>query len=230
METLRIKEADSWGKLRYWDCGEWQVVEERLYRTQYNPGRGNLFRALELVPLEKVQVCWIGQDPYPDSRMATGVAFSIPPDVAGFPPTLKTIFTEYEHDLHFPCPSSGDLTPWANRGVLLWNYFPSCARDKSMSHDWFEWEYLTQEIVEELCKQGIVFILSGSVARRCMKIINEYELISPGENKVIETAHPAAGRYGKKNAKNLFEGSRVFTRANDALVSLGRDAIDWRLP
>src|SRR5690348_8464737 len=99
-----------WDELTYWNTGEWDVVQERLddlekAHVSYNPKREDLFRALDLTPFETVRVCILGQDPYPTSKHATGLAFSIPKTIKPYPATLHSIFQEYSSDLSLPTPS-----------------------------------------------------------------------------------------------------------------------------
>lgn len=216
-------------KLNYWQTGEWQVVNERLHDMEkkhevYNPSRRNLFKALQNLKPEDCKVVIVGQDPYPQSRYATGTAFSIPRDIeaADFPQTLNTIYKEYASDLHYPIPSHGDLGQWTGRGVLLWNAIPSCTKGRSLSHDWDEYSYLTKEIITKLSAQGgIVFAFLGAVARR---YISDVDLTS---NTVLYTSHPSPR--GSLNSRNPFLGSRIFTTINDKLADLGGQPIDWRL-
>lgn len=216
-------------KLDYWQTGEWQVVNERLKDMEkanvpYNPTRASLFRALSITSLGETKVAIFGQDPYPDGRYATGLAFSIPADIDrhGFPPTLNTIFDEYQSDLGYPYPSHGSLLRWAQQGVLLWNVIPSCQRGKSLSHDWDEWSYLTKEITKKLSEKGIVFAFLGAVAKRYL------EEVDLTKNEIILTSHPSPRAI--KFSKTPFEGSRLFSTINDKLISQGLDPVDWRLP
>lgn len=214
-----------WPHLKYWNTGEWQVVEERLrdlekQRIPYNPGRACLFAALDEVPFDDVRVAIIGQDPYPQSKFATGVAFSIPADLKEYPSSLVNIFTEYSNDLHYPYPSTGSLVEWCGRGVLLWNAIPSCLMGKPGSQRWSEWEFLTKEIVEKLNEKGIVFIFLGAIAR-------EFKKYTDDRSKVIEASHPSP--LGVLSKRTPFFGSRIFTTANVALVEQGLEPIDWRL-
>src|ERR1700678_4389429 len=152
-------------KLDYWQSGEWQVANERLKELEkagipFNPSRGELFRVLRLLPAGEVKVCIIGQDPYPDPALATGIPFSIPAGIgpSSFPKSLSNIFKEYVADLKYPFPNGGDLTGWVLQGVLLWNAIPTCRSGASLSHDWpgEEWAPLTREIVGILSGRGIV--------------------------------------------------------------------------
>lgn len=218
---------NTWDDLTYWSSPEWRIVQDRLSKCKFNPRQENLFNALDAVPLVEVKVAILGQDPYPDPRMATGIAFSIPEDIVGFPPTLETIFKEYQDDLGLPKPTHGSLNYWCSQGVLLWNVIPSCEQLKSLSHDWYEWRVLTNQMVEALCKEGVVFVLLGAKARGFREIINYYELVSPGENILIELCHPSPRANASSKAK--FLGSRIFSTINDSLAALGRYHINWRL-
>lgn len=220
--------------LDYFQSGEWQVVNERLKDLEkinrpisdgYNPGRHLLFESLRRTPLDAVKVAIIAQDPYPDRAFATGLAFSVPSEVAGgdYPVTLRTILNEYTTDLGYPMPTKGDLSEWCSRGCLLWNAIPSCRSGASLSHDWRsgEWDLLTKEIVTLLSARGITFALLGQVARRYLPYINLTN------NNVIVTSHPSPR--GNINSKSPFVGSRLFSTINDRLVSNGSDPIDWKL-
>jgi len=215
--------------LKYWKTGEWQVVNERLHDMEkrhetYNPPRGSLFRALALVQPEKVKAVILGQDPYPDARYSTGVAFSIPEGIEAkdFPPTLKTLLQEYSIDTGYPLPSNGNLERWSEEGVLLWNVIPSCTNGRSLSHDWDEYSYLTREILTRLSSQGgIVFAFLGAVARR---YVEEVDLT---KNSVVVTSHPSPR--GSLSSRSPFIGSRIFTVINDHLVNMGQTPIDWEL-
>jgi uracil-DNA glycosylase len=217
-----------WKQLNYWNTGEWQVVEERLEDLKkahkvFNPARKDLFNSLDACPFEKVKVCLIGQDPYPSHDLATGFAFSIPKASKTIPKSLSMIFDEYVSDLHYPRPSHGSLLKWCTEGVLLWNAVPSCLAGHSLSHDWYEWSLLTEEIVKKLSEKGIVFILLGSKARSFAPLVNQLE-----NCRVIECVHPSP-RANLRNPKHPFVGSRVFTSASTALVQLGLEPIEWRL-
>lgn len=215
--------------LKYWKTGEWQVVNERLHDMEkrheaYNPQFRSLFRALALIQPEKVKAVILGQDPYPDARYSTGVAFSIPKDIEAkdFPPTLNTLLKEYSTDTGYSLPSHGNLEGWSRQGVLLWNVVPSCKHGQSLSHDWDEWSYLTKEILTRLSTQGgIVFAFLGTVARRYI------DSIDITKNSTLVTSHPSPR--GSQNSRTPFVGSRIFTVINDHLVNMGQSPIDWEL-
>lgn len=215
--------------LDYWNTGEWQAVEERLNDivvsgSRYNPGLDKLFMAMDVCNFDDVRCAIIGQDPYPDCRFATGVAFDIPTSYQPhqFPPTLQNILTEYVTDLHYPRPASGSLRTWCERGVFLWNSIPTCTEGKSASHRWPEWEPLTIEIVQKLSKRSIVFVFLGNIAQRYRDYVTfESEFLC------VSLSHPSP--LGVRNGKHSFMGSRMFTSVNDLLVSQGKPAIDWKL-
>lgn len=218
---------NAWSELNFWQTGEWDAVKERLEESSpkfgrvFNPSRDRLFYALDLTPIDRVRVVMVGQDPYPDSKYATGLAFSIPAEEKTIPISLANILTEYQKDLGYPLPSTGNLEKWAEQGVLLWNAYPSVQAGKPLSHRWTEWEYLTKEILEELDKKPVVFVFVGSVAKSFEKFLSPTSC-------VLSTGHPSPR--GQLNSKSPFIGSRIFSTINDKLNSLGLEKIDWRLP
>jgi len=216
----------NWDEMKFWGSGEWQLIQERLddlesRKVLYNPQRQKLFDGLDSTPLSAVRVAIIGQDPYPDPAHATGIAFSVPPEIIKLPPTLVNIFRVYKDDLHYPQPTRGNLFKWTQRGVLLWNAVPSCLAYNSMSHDWEEWSFLTKEIVETLSEKGIVFVFLGAVARRYVVYVN------PDTNGIIETSHPSPR--GANSGWKPFLESRLFSTINARLVEEGSEIIDWKL-
>jgi len=223
-----IKIAGGWSRLKYWNCGEFDVVLERLNDlrkagTPFCPQKDHIFRSLQMCPFDQVRVVLMGQDPYPDPVYPTGIAFDVDPRIPykSLPPTLKTIFEEYNSDLGYPIPNSGSLVNWCYEGVLLWNAIPTCDAWKSKSHDWPEWKLLTQELVEELSKKGkTVFVFLGNTARQFA------QYVEPGE-EVIEVSHPSPR--ASRASRHPFLGSRIFSTVNDKLCAQGLPPIDWRL-
>jgi len=215
--------------LKYWESGEYQAAREKLDDDQkagyiINPDRKSMFRALSLTPEKAVRCVIMGQDPYPQHRHATGVAFSIPRAIPPreFPPTLRTFLAEYCDDLGYTSPSHGCLEDWCSQGVLLWNAIPSCREGQSLSHNWFgcEWHGLTAEIVQRLNAKGVVFALLGKIARSFSPLVTE-------PSRLIECSHPSPR--GSRASNLPFVGSRLFSRINANLVELGIEAVDWRL-
>lgn len=184
----------------------------------YLPAGQHVLRAFEQ-PLDDVRVLIVGQDPYPTPGHAIGLSFAVAPDVQPIPRSLANIFTELGTDLGLPQPSSGDLTPWAERGVLLLNRLLTVRPGAPASHRGKGWEDLTAAAIDALARRGgpLVAILWGRDARNLAGRL-------PGI-PCIESAHPSP-----LSARSGFFGSRPFSRANDHLRRLGAPPIDWRLP
>lgn len=180
------------------------------------------FKALELTPFNKVKCVILGQDPYHTKGIAHGLAFSVQPHIKSLPPSLRNIFVEYELDLGYPKPRSGDLSLWAREGCLLLNTILTVEEGKPLSHKGLGWEKLTYEILRSLNdKRGttdddsIVFMLWGKAAQ-------EYRaLIDNPRHLVLCAAHPSP-----LNAKGGFFGCKHFSKTNEFLKDR---KIDWRL-
>ena len=216
----------TWADLSWWKSVHAKIAKEKLDAEDksgktVNPQRSLTFISLYATPFKTVRVCLVGQDPYPDPKMCTGLAFSIPKNIPvdKWPASLVNILTEYTHNTGYPWPLSGDLSAWTKQGVLLWNCFPSCEAWKPASHRWPEWEELTKEIVKKLDDRGgCVFLFLGAHARKCVDI----GLKSPW----FTTSHPSPRGYHQG-----FKGSRIFNVCNGMLMAdLGLTPIDWRLP
>ena len=191
--------------------GEWRSGE-------VFPPRGEVFAALSATSLDMVKVVVLGQDPYHGPGEAHGLAFSVRAGVR-IPPSLRNIFKELEADLGFPAPSSGDLTSWAEKGVLLLNTVLTVRRGEPNSHAGKGWEAFTDAVVETVsARGGAVFLLWGrnAAAKRC--------LIDESENVVLESPHPSPF-----SARKGFFGSRPFSKANAALAEMGEGPVDWDL-
>lgn len=194
-------------------------MKERLHESvvQYNPSYAHLFDCLRHVALAEVRVAVVGQDPYPNAEHACGIAFAVPNSVTRLPPSLVNLYKEYSADLNYPTPQNGDLSPWMKQGVLLWNVYPSCYTGRPASNHWEEWTYLTKEIVEKLDEQGkTVFVFLGRVAGHYASYVKHCPY--------IVTSHPSP-----LGANKGFLGSRIFSRTNFYLRSIGQQEINWRL-
>jgi len=217
---------DTWKELQWWDCGEQQVIKEKLDELDksgatYCPGRDHLYAAMELCPYGNTHVVLMGQDPYPNPKLATGLAFDVPASVRKYPPSLQIIYDELQSDLQVER-KNGSLRSWCKQGVFLWNAIPTCLAWKSLSHErWTEWTYLTKEIVEKLSERGIVFVFLGRVARQYAKYVDLRN------NQILEYSHPSP--MGLISKKQTFKGSRLFSTVNAKLVENGLSPIDWRL-
>lgn len=184
----------------------------------YLPAGHHVLRAFEQ-PLDEVRVLIVGQDPYPTPGHPIGLSFAVAPDVQPIPRSLVNIFTELGTDLGLPRPSTGDLTPWSRHGVMLLNRVLTVSPGRPASHRGRGWEDITAAAIDALAARGgpLVAILWGRDARNLVGRL-------PGI-PCIESAHPSP-----LSARSGFFGSRPFSRANDHLLRLGADPIDWRLP
>ena len=192
--------------------------EEVAAGRGYLPGGPHVLRVFEQ-PLDAVRVLVVGQDPYPTPGHAIGLSFAVAPDVRPIPRSLQNIYTELVDDLGVPRPSTGDLTPWAEHGVMLLNRVLTVRPGAPASHRGKGWEQVTELAIDALTRRGgpLVAILWGRDARNLAPRL--------GDVPRIESAHPSP-----LSARNGFFGSRPFSRADELLRQQGGDPIDWRLP
>ncbi|WP_069762529.1 uracil-DNA glycosylase [Streptomyces sp. LUP47B] len=197
--------------------GDFLRAEIAAGRT-YLPAGANVLRAFQQ-PFDEVRVLIVGQDPYPTPGMAIGLSFAVSPEVRSLPGSLENIFREMHSDLGLPRPSNGDLTPWAEQGVLLLNRALTTAPRKPAAHRGKGWEEVTEQAIRALAARGkpLVSILWGRDARNLRPLL--------GDLPAIESAHPSP-----MSADRGFFGSRPFSRANDLLLRQGAQPVDWRLP
>lgn len=183
------------------------------------PRPDDWFAALNLTPFEKVRVVIMGQDPYHGAGQAHGLSFSVK-DGVRFPPSLLNIFKELHDDLGVPTPKSGNLTKWAEQGVLLLNAVLTVEEGKAAAHQKKGWEEFTDRIIHVLNdeKEHLVFLLWGSYAQK------KGAFIDRKRHTVIETAHPSP-----LSAHRGFLGSRPFSKINKDLSKHGLEPIDWAL-
>lgn len=181
------------------------------------PKKDNFFKALELTPLDKVKVVILGQDPYHEPNQAMGLAFSVPRGEK-IPPSLRNIYKELESDLNIPAPTHGDLTKWAEQGVLLLNTVLTVEKHKALSHHKIGWQIFTDRLIYEVCQlnQPIVFILLGNEAK------TKKEMIKNPNHLIIESVHPSP-----LSANRGFFGSKIFSKTNNYLIKNNLNPIDW---
>jgi uracil-DNA glycosylase len=187
---------------------------------RYLPAGQNVLRAFTF-PFDQVRVLIVGQDPYPTPGHAVGLSFSVAADVRPLPRSLENIYREYSSDLGYPTPANGDLTPWAERGVMLLNRVLTVRPSNPASHRGKGWEAVTERAIRALVarRQPLVAVLWGRDASTLKPMLNGSECIA------IESPHPSP-----LSASRGFFGSRPFSRANELLDKMGADPIDWRLP
>jgi uracil-DNA glycosylase len=186
----------------------------------YLPAGSNVLRAFTF-PFDNVRVLIVGQDPYPTPGHAVGLCFSVAPQVRPLPRSLENIFAEYARDLGYPLPVSGDLTTWAQRGVMLLNRVLTVQPGTPASHRGRGWEAVTECAIRALVarEQPMVAILWGRDASALKP------MLAAGDCVAIESPHPSP-----LSASRGFFGSRPFSRANELLAGMGAEPIDWRLP
>jgi len=186
---------------------------------RYLPAGENVLRAFKQ-PFADVRVLIVGQDPYPTPGHAVGLSFSVAPEVRRLPGSLVNIFREYSEDLGYPTPTTGDLTPWTERGVLLLNRVLTVQPGKPGSHRGKGWEEVTEQAIRALAArktEPLVAILWGRDARTLVPLLAGIP--------AVESAHPSP-----YSAASGFFGSRPFSRANQLLEQEGARPVDWRLP
>lgn len=191
-------------------------------RSEYKSGRAiypapkNIFNAFNLCPLDAVRVVIIGQDPYHEPGQAHGLCFSVLPPTP-VPPSLKNIYKEIESDLGRPSKTNGDLTYWAQQGVLLLNATLTVRAHAAASHAGRGWEQFTDAVIAACgARENIVYMLWGAYAQK------KAAFVDANKNLVLKSVHPSP-----LSAHNGFFGNHHFSRANEYLMAHGYKPIDW---
>lgn len=191
--------------------------EENASGRGYLPAGNDVLRAFTY-PFDEVKVIIVGQDPYPTPGHAMGLSFSTAPGVRPLPRSLVNIFKEYSSDLGLPMPEDGDLTPWSEQGVALFNRVLSVQPGKAGSHRGRGWEDVTEHALRALAGRGkpLVAILWGRDAQNTQKFL--------GDTACICSPHPSP-----LSAARGFFGSKPFSHANELLVQQGAEPVNWQL-
>jgi uracil-DNA glycosylase len=197
-----------------------EFVAEQREKVTVFPPEAEVFAALNLTPIEKVRVLILGQDPYHDHHQAHGLCFSVRQGIAT-PPSLLNIFKELQSDLGCKIPNNGDLTPWAEQGVLLLNTVLTVQAHQANSHQNKGWEIFTDAVIRAVNAKtdSVVFVRWGANARRKINLIDSHR------HCVIESPHPSP-----LSAYRGFFGSRPFSKINAALLAKGNSEIKWQIP
>lgn len=184
----------------------------------YPPGP-DIFNAFNHTPLSKVKVVVLGQDPYHGPGQAHGLCFSVKDGVRP-PPSLVNIFKELNQDLKVPIPTKGDLTAWADRGVMLLNTVLTVENGQAASHRNRGWEKFTDRVIQILSEREdpIVFLLWGRFAH------DKASMIRVPPHKILKAPHPSP-----LSAHSGYFGSKHFSKTNEILRSWGKPGIDWSL-
>ena len=198
-------------KIRSFLAREYKNPNYAIYPDMYD-----IFNALKITDYNSVKAVILGQDPYHGPGQAHGLSFSVKDGIQP-PPSLINIFKEYHDDLGYDIPKSGNLTKWAENGVLLLNTVLTVQGGMAASHRGIGWEIFTDNIISLINKREtpVVFILWGRFAR------DKKRLVTNPNHYVIESAHPSP-----LSAYNGFFGSKPFSKANELLRD---DPIDWKL-
>jgi uracil-DNA glycosylase len=192
------------------------IRSEYLTKAVYPPAR-QVFRAFDLCPFDKVRIVIVGQDPYHGYHQANGLCFAVGEEIA-HPPSLKNIFKEIQNDLGILPYNSGDLSRWANQGVLMLNAVLTVLANSPTSHKGKGWEQFTDSVIRTLSsqKKHIVYMLWGKYAQEKGLAINR------DDNLVLESGHPSP------YSAHLFFGNNHFSKCNAYLKAHGYNEIDWR--
>lgn len=221
-DTIRLEPG--WKQVLQGEFGKPYMIELREFLKQeiaagqlVYPRPANWFAAFDHTPFDRVKVVILGQDPYHGAGQAHGLSFSVPPGVPP-PPSLLNIYKELETDLGQPRPRHGNLTRWADQGVLLLNSVLTVRDGQAASHQKRGWELFTDAAVRALNerREHLVFVLWGAYAQK------KGQFVDRQRHLVIEGVHPSP-----LSASRGFFGSRPFSRCNDYLIANGEAPIDW---
>lgn len=194
-----------------------EFLEKAYATTTVYPAKENIFRALDMTPLDQVKVVILGQDPYHEPDQAQGYSFSVPSTVR-IPPSLVNIYKELSAEYGQPVQRSGNLADWAQQGVLLLNSILTVERGKALAHAKIGWQAFTDDILRLLNKQDhpIVFLLWGGHARKAKVLLDN------PKHLVLEAPHPSP-----LSANRGFFGCNHFRIANAYLEQNGVTPINW---
>ena len=199
-----------------------KIREFLKYEYSHNiiyPDMHDLYNCFRYTPLDNIKAVILGQDPYHEPDQAHGLCFSVKKGVK-LPPSLVNIYKKIEDDLGITEPNCGDLTKWANEGILLLNTTLTVREHAANSHSKCGWAWFTDSVIKLISEntQNVVFILWGGNARSKAPLIDETKHFK------IQSAHPSP-----LSAYNGFFGSKPFSKTNGYLKSVGKEPIDWDL-
>ena len=223
---MSVKIEDSWKQVLqdeftqpyFLNIVEHLKTEKKIGKIIYPKGT-EIFNAFDKTPFHKVKVVILGQDPYHNPNQAMGLSFSVPNETK-IPPSLVNIFKELKDDIGLQIPANGNLSNWANEGVLLLNSILTVRANEPASHSKIGWMNFTDAVIKKISneKQNVVFMLWGKFAQEKM------ELISTAKHCVLKAAHPSPF-----SAFNGFFGCKHFSKTNEYLAAIGIEPIDWKL-
>ncbi len=208
---------DEFDKPYFAEISHFLKTEKSQGKIIYPPGP-QIFNAFDKTPFDKVKVVLLGQDPYHGPGQAMGLSFSVPDGIKP-PPSLINIFKELSKDVGIPIPKTGNLTKWAEQGVLLLNASLTVRVNEPNSHAKIGWHNFTDAVIQKISehKKNIVFLLWGAFARQ------KQVFIDPNKHLILQSAHPSPFSVEK------FFGCSHFSKTNNYLVYNGIDPINWSL-
>lgn len=218
-DIWKEKLQTQWEEPYFKELMDFLSAEYQDETTEILPPKNQIFNALNACDFHDIKVVIVGQDPYPTAGHANGMAFSLNPDVKPLARSLVNIFKEINTDTGAEIPENGDLTRWANQGVLLLNDILTVRKGSPKSHKNRGWEQFTQYIIEKISqeKEGVVFMLWGANAEKKSKWID-------GEKHLIlKSGHPSP----QSANRGKWFGNKHFSQANDYLISKGKQPIEW---
>ena len=223
---MNVQIEASWKKVLHQEFGKEYFQQLALFlktekmqgKTIYPPG-SLIFNAFDKTPFNKVKVVLLGQDPYHGPGQAHGLCFSVPDGVPP-PPSLVNMYKELHTDIGMAIPKTGNLTKWAEQGVLLLNAVLTVRAGEAASHSKIGWMNFTDAVIKKISaeKKGIVFLLWGRFAQE------KQVLIDGTKHFILKAAHPSP-----LSAHNGFFGCKHFSKTNELLVQQGLDPIDWNV-
>jgi len=208
---------DEFGKTYFMQIVTHVKTEQASGKIIYPPGN-KIFNAFQATPFDKVKVVILGQDPYHGAGQAMGLSFSVPDEVLSLPPSLLNIYKELRNDIGMQIPTTGNLTHWAEQGVLLLNAVLTVRANEAASHSRIGWMDFTDAVIKKISdeKTGVIFLLWGKFAQE------KQVLIDQTKHHVFKAAHPSPF-----SADKGFFGCRHFSTTNEYLRKQGKDPIDW---
>jgi len=195
-----------------------ELSAERKHHTIF-PENEMIFNAFNQTNIDELKVVILGQDPYHGKGQAHGLSFSVPEGVKT-PPSLRNIFKELKSDLNLPISNNGNLSTWAEQGVLLLNSTLTVREKEAGSHQKIGWEIFTDNIIKKISdkKEGIIFLLWGAFAQR------KSALIDKEKHHILTAAHPSPF-----SAYRGFLGCKHFSKTNKILINNNKQPINWKL-
>lgn len=195
-----------------------QFVKQEYQNTTCYPPGNLIFNAFDHCLFDDTKVVILGQDPYHGKGQAQGLCFSVPDGIAQ-PPSLENIFKEIEQDIGTSRPNSGDLTRWADQGILLLNATLTVRAHQAGSHQGKGWEKFTNRVIESLSakKENLVFLLWGGFAKK------KQSLIDKNKHLILTSGHPSP----LSANKGYWFGNKHFSKTNEYLAANGLKGINW---